>query len=203
MVASLRPQIAANLRREQLQTAVHCLDENMGIVPEGDVLLQSWHNAGHHEDRLDSRERLVRVDAVYVDRYPVTNERFQRFVDTGAYENMSLWDEAIWPAVLDFVDRTGHPGPRFWRDGHLPEGLDDHPVVGVSWYEAAAFARWSGKRLLSDPEWVKAGCWPVLTHGTRRCNVAIPGETPWIANWCICGAMAWQEPYRFTSCPTA
>jgi iron(II)-dependent oxidoreductase len=173
----LRPQIAANLPAEQLRAAVAALDDSMGIVPEGDVLLQSWRNKAQ-EDSAAQRDRLVHVEAMYLDRYPVTNRQFQQFVDDGGYENMPLWDTTIWPAVLDFVDRTGHCGPRFWEEGHYPEGIDDHPVVGVSWYEAAAYARWSGKRLPSDPEWVKAGCWPVLTQGTRPMQRRYPwGDT--------------------------
>ncbi|HMC10311.1 MAG TPA: SUMF1/EgtB/PvdO family nonheme iron enzyme, partial [Pirellulaceae bacterium] len=85
----------------------------------------------------------------------------------GGYEQMSLWDEAIWPAVLGFVDRTGQPGPRFWENGTFPRGKGDHPVVGVSWFEASAFARWAGKRLPTDPEWVKAGSWPVFAEGNK------------------------------------
>lgn len=163
----LRPQIAANLSAEQRRAASRALDHGMGIVPEGDVLLQSWRRAGDDDRGGADRERLVRVEAVYLDRYPVTNRQFEQFVDDGGYETMPLWDPNIWPAVLDFVDRTGHPGPRFWSDGHYPESLGDHPVVGISWYEGAAYARWAGKRLPSDPEWVKAGSWPVLTQGTR------------------------------------
>ncbi len=174
----LRPQIAANLKKEQLQAAVRLLDDAMGIVPEGDVLLQSWRNQGVPDDSNGPRERLVHVEAYYLDRYPVTNRQYQQFVDDGGYENMSLWDSTIWPAVLDFVDRTGHGGPRFWVEGRYREGLDDHPVVGVSWYEGAAYARWAGKRLPSDPEWVKAGCWPVLTQGTRPMQRRYPwGDT--------------------------
>jgi len=174
----LRPQIAKNLPPEQCHAAIHTLDEAMGIVPEGDVLLQSWRQSGDRDDASTSRERLVHVDALYLDRHPVTNRQYQQFVDDGGYTNMPLWDPAIWPAVLDFVDRTGHPGPRFWHDGHFPEGLDDHPVVGVSWYEGAAYARWCGKRLPSDPEWVKAGCWPVLAQGSRPMQRRYPwGDT--------------------------
>ncbi len=174
----LRPQIAANLQKSQLRAAMLALDEAMGIVPEGDVLLQSWRSHGSADDGNGPRDRLVHVEAVYLDRYPVTNQQFQQFVDDRGYENMSLWDSTIWPAVLDFVDRTGHCGPRFWEEGHFPEGREDHPVVGVSWYEGAAYARWAGKRLPSDPEWVKAGCWPVLTQGTRPMQRRYPwGDT--------------------------
>jgi iron(II)-dependent oxidoreductase len=174
----LRPQIAVNLRRDQCQAAIQALDEAMGVVPQGDVLLQAWRHPSERDEPDSQRERLVRVDGVYLDRYPVTNRLYQQFVDAGGYQNMQLWDPSIWPAVLDFVDQTGAPGPRFWRDGSHPSELSDHPVVGVSWYEAAAYARWVGKRLPSDPEWVKAGCWPVLTHGTRPMQRRFPwGDT--------------------------
>jgi iron(II)-dependent oxidoreductase len=171
----LRPQIAVNVKKEQSQAAIRAMDDAMGIVPEGDVLLQSWRHANDRDEAGAHRERLVHVEAVYLDRYPVTNRQFQQFVDDGGYKHMPLWDPTVWPAVLDFVDQTGDPGPRHWRDGHYREGLDDHPVVGVSWYEGTAYARWAGKRLPSDPEWVKAGCWPVLTQGTRP----IQRRYPW------------------------
>ncbi|MHB8863886.1 MAG: SUMF1/EgtB/PvdO family nonheme iron enzyme, partial [Pirellulaceae bacterium] len=174
----LRPQIAANLKKSQRRAAAQALDDAMGIVPEGDVLLQACRHANDRDEADAQRERLVHVEAMYLDRYPVTNRQFQQFVDDGGYEHMPLWDPTIWPAVLDFVDKTGHPGPRHWRDRHYPEGLQDHPVVGISWYEGAAYARWAGKRLPSDPEWVKAGCWPVLTQGTRPLQRRYPwGDT--------------------------
>jgi iron(II)-dependent oxidoreductase len=174
----LRPQIAVNLKRDQCQAAIQALDEAMGVVPQGDVLLQAWRHPSERDEPDSQRERLVRVDGVYLDRYPVTNRQFHQFVVADGYQNMQLWDPTIWPAVLDFVDQTGAPGPRFWHDGSYPPELAEHPVVGVSWYEAAAYARWVGKRLPSDPEWVKAGCWPVLTHGTRPMQRRFPwGDT--------------------------
>ncbi len=168
-VLLLRPQIAANLDPEQLERAQTRLDEVMAIVPQGPVVLRSW------EEDEDSEETLVDVEAYYLDRYPVTNRQYKAFVDAGGYEQMSLWDEEIWPAVLEFVDETGHPGPRFWQQGSYPRGLDDHPVVGISWYEAAAYARWVGKRLPTDPEWVKAGAWPVVREG----GVPVQRRFPW------------------------
>lgn len=155
----LRPQIADNLTRQQHQEATRLLDESMCVVPEGDVILHSQFA----DDDERSRGRVVRVEAFYLDRHCVTNRQFAQFVAGGGYEDLSLWDEAALPAVLDFVDQTGQPGPQFWSHGTFVQELADHPVVGVSWYEAAAFARWLGKRLPSDPQWVKAAAWPVAS----------------------------------------
>ena len=52
-----------------------------------------------------------------------------------------------------FVDGTGRPGPATWESGSYPAGQDDYPVVGVSWYEAAAYAAFVGKQLPTVFHW--------------------------------------------------
>ena len=49
--------------------------------------------------------------------------------------------------MAEFVDSTGRPGPATWQGGDYPEGQDDYPVSGVSWYEAAAYAEFAHKSL--------------------------------------------------------
>jgi gamma-glutamyl hercynylcysteine S-oxide synthase len=169
----LRPQIVKNLNQQQLRRATEALDEAMAIVPEGDVLLEPLSTMTEG-GTSDQPPHLVRVEAVFLDRYPVTNRQYKKFIDAGGYEQMSLWEPSIWPGVLDFVDQTGDPGPAFWERGTYPKGKGDHPVVGVCWYEALAYSRWVGKRLPSDPEWVKAGAWPVLANGKRPMQRKFP-----------------------------
>ncbi|MBN2581170.1 MAG: formylglycine-generating enzyme family protein [Pirellulales bacterium] len=157
----LRPQIAGNLSEEQFGQAISVLTETTALVPDGEVAL----------DEGDS-QRVVSVGRFFLDRYPVTNREYYEFVSTGGYRQMALWDEAILPALMQFLDRTGQPGPKYWSDGCYPPGEEKHPVTGVSWYEAFAYARWVGKRLPTDAEWVKAGAWPVplsnSAHAQRR-----------------------------------
>ena len=167
----LRPQIAPTLSEDQFRRAIRCLTDASALVPEGEVLLgqidESADNSSLDDDPPADLPRVVRLEPFFLDRYPVTNEQYHEFVAGGGYAEAALWDPAILPAVLDFVDRTGQPGPRFWSGGTYEPAKKDHPVVGVSWYEASAYARWLGKRLPTDAEWVKAGCWPVgLTVGT-------------------------------------
>ena len=55
-----------------------------------------------------------------------------------------------------FRDTTGRPGPATWVQGEYPRGQEEFPVSGVSWYEAAAYAEFAGKRLPTIYHWVTA-----------------------------------------------
>jgi gamma-glutamyl hercynylcysteine S-oxide synthase len=179
----LRPQISENLTLELYQKARDALETEMGLTPQGDVHLEpSVFDVDYQlfvSDDLDAPKGLIiPVQAVFLDRYPVTNKQYQRFVAVGGYQEMAIWDREILPAVLDFVDSTGQPGPRFWKNGRYPAGEANLPVVGVSWYEAAAYARWVGKRLPTDAEWVKAGSWPVTLSSSTHLQRKYPwGDT--------------------------
>ena len=59
------------------------------------------------------------------------------------------WDEAM----AQFRDKSGRPGPATWEAGYYPEGQDNYPVSGVSWYEAAAYAEFAGKSLPTYYHW--------------------------------------------------
>lgn len=98
----------------------------------------------------------------WIDRTEVTNREFKRFVDSGGYRDRKYWRQAFvrdgadvpWEtAMAAFRDRTGNPGPSTWELGTYPEGKDDLPVGGVSWYEAAAYAEFAGKRLPTIFHW--------------------------------------------------
>jgi iron(II)-dependent oxidoreductase len=173
----LRSQVISNLKPHQVHQCVEALHQQMSLVPEGDVVIGMTDvNPDDPDAELRPTETgvLVRVEPLFLDRFAVTNAEFHQFVEAGGYEQMYLWDPQIWPAVLDFVDRTGRPGPRLWEDGSYPAASRDHPVVGVSWYEAAAYARWAGKRLPTDAEWVKAGSWPIPISNSVRTQRKLP-----------------------------
>lgn len=83
--------------------------------------------------------------AFWLDRTEVTVAQFDAFVDDGGYENQALWSEAG-RAWLAGQDETALPE-------RLADEQPDHPRVGVTWYEADAFARWRGGRLPTEAEW--------------------------------------------------
>ncbi|MFM2288859.1 MAG: hypothetical protein RL684_2002 [Pseudomonadota bacterium] len=102
------------------------------------------------------------VPEFLVDRYEVTNRQFKAFIDAGGYTNASLWRHPILDggkvvplqaALAGFRDKTGRPGPSTWEAGSFPDGQAEHPVTGVSWYEAAAYAAWVHKQLPTVFHW--------------------------------------------------
>ncbi|MCI0340937.1 MAG: formylglycine-generating enzyme family protein, partial [Planctomycetales bacterium] len=106
----------------------------------------------------DGGPRTVRLAApLYVSVHETTNAEFLEFVRDAGYARAAVWqpDGFLRRALfLAADDRT--PAPASWPGARCGEGLDRHPVTGVSWYEAAAYARWRGGRLPTAEEWEAA-----------------------------------------------
>jgi formylglycine-generating enzyme required for sulfatase activity/predicted Ser/Thr protein kinase len=110
-------------------------------------------------DPVDSTPALTDF---WIDRCEVTNREFKKFVDAGGYDRPELWTAPFIkngkPVPWDearawFRDATGRPGPAGWQVGTYPEGQDDLPVTGVSWYEAQAYLKFAGKRMPTVTHW--------------------------------------------------
>jgi predicted Ser/Thr protein kinase/dienelactone hydrolase len=107
----------------------------------------------------------VALRGYWIDKYEVTNSQFKEFVDRGGYRERKYWKHPFdkdgqvvaWEeAMAEFRDATGRPGPATWELGTYREGRADFPVAGVSWYEAAAYAEFTGKSLPTVHHWYNA-----------------------------------------------
>ncbi len=111
-----------------------------GIEIEGDNQIGvDVQYPGESVARRDHRMRIA-IPTFYMDRYPVTNAEFQKFVEGAGYR----------PA-------DEHHFLKDWKNGRYPEGWGNRPVTWVSLEDARAYAAWAGKRLPHEWEWQYAG----------------------------------------------
>jgi cephalosporin-C deacetylase-like acetyl esterase len=157
------PAEGAFFARPGFDTKIKVGLDRAGTVPPGMVRIPGDRPMIY----MAGLTQVSSVDLVdyFIDRFEVTNDQYKGFVSAGGYARRDYWQEPFikegravsWDeAMREFVDATGHPGPATWRNGEFPEGQADYPVTGVSWYEAAAYAAYAGKRLPTCFHWIQA-----------------------------------------------
>ena len=122
----------------------------------------------------------MQMSDFYIGRYEVTNQEFKQFVDAGGYRNPVFWEHDIVAdgrtldfdeAMTLFVDQSGRHGPATWVAGDFPDGGENLPVAGVSWYEAAAYARFAGRQLPTLHHWKRAHASGMLSWQLQYSNL--------------------------------
>jgi formylglycine-generating enzyme required for sulfatase activity len=100
--------------------------EELVLIPGGEFLMGAESDGGHNP------VHVVRLDPFYIDKFEVTNAQYR-----------------------GFCEATGHRLPFFWNMTGFRCGPENpsHPVVGVNWRDAEAFATWCGKRFPTEAEW--------------------------------------------------
>jgi formylglycine-generating enzyme required for sulfatase activity len=103
---------------------------------------------------IDSPMHEVKLPAFYIARHEVTNAEFAKFLVAEGYGKKKYWSEAGWK----YIREAKRDRPEKWDElkKSLGDDFDRHPVVGVSWFEAEAFAAFVGKRLPTEEEWERA-----------------------------------------------
>ncbi len=146
-------------------------------VPAGPFVMGSDEKQDPYawEDEMPQHEQPLPYD-YFISRYPVTNAQYAAFVQDGGYANPDYWTEAGWQwRESNHVTGPGTYGGAF--------DLPNHPVVGVSWYEAVAFCRWLTEKLRVTGYELRVkgedGSAEVWDFGSGRYEVRLPTEAEW------------------------
>jgi sulfatase modifying factor 1 len=155
MQSDLKSLFPAWLQKEYLWTSIlygmgsEMVSEEDGaalvFVPEGEFLM-GFDDSG---DEAEKPAHKIWLDSYWIDKTEVTNALFERFIKESGYQ-VENWRQA---------DGLSWRTPR--GQGSSITGLDEHPVVQVTWQDADAYCRWAGRRLPTEAEWEKAAVgWP-------------------------------------------
>jgi len=143
-----------------LAVAVQLCHADSGMAPPGMVYIPGGEFVmGSDGFQNSSPAHVVELSPFFIDATEVTNAQY-----------------------LEFCEATGHRAPEFWGMSVYRSGPDypDHPVVGVSWWDASAYARWRDARLPTEAEWECAGRGGLVgmayTHGDEL-DPELYGET--------------------------
>jgi iron(II)-dependent oxidoreductase len=142
--------IASSVKKQQSDLVANISE--MVEIPAGEFMMGS--------DAIDAQDNerpahQVYLDTYWIDRYPVTCKQYREFITARGYQNRQWWSEEGW----QWLQANSVSQPLYWLDS--PD-WDNHPVCGVSWYEAQAYANFAGKRLPTEAEWEKAASWNVV-----------------------------------------
>jgi len=155
-------------------------------VPAGEFLMGSEEDDEEAWEDETPRQTVEIPHHYWLGRYPVTQAQFRELMEDRGYRERWLWTEAedlgLWTDE-GFAGRHGserRSEPVSYRE---PFELPNHPVVGVSWYEAAAFCRWLTERWRSRG-WLPAGQ-----------EVRLPREAEWADGY----AESWHAEWTLTS----
>jgi serine/threonine protein kinase/formylglycine-generating enzyme required for sulfatase activity/dienelactone hydrolase len=159
--------------------------DSTGAIPRGMVRVPG----GTYQLYMPGMDNLRTVipGDYFLDKAEVTNSQYKQFMESGGYRDRKYWThdfmkggkKLAWEeAMAQFVDATGRPGPATWEVGSYPQGKDDYPVGGLSWYEAAAYAEFAGKSLPSIFHWNKAAFPWYAADVISRSNFSGNGPVP-------------------------
>ncbi|MEJ7576910.1 MAG: SUMF1/EgtB/PvdO family nonheme iron enzyme [Pyrinomonadaceae bacterium] len=145
----------------------------MVTIPEGEVRMGAvWNNEFAYDNELPAH--AVHVPAFKIDLLLTTNEEYRDFINEGGYGRREWWSDEGW----NRKEQESWTAPFYWEqagDGWREKRMFDeveilpqHPVSGISWYEAEAYAKFRGKRLPSEAEWERAATCDVEQIRKRR-----------------------------------
>lgn len=122
--------------------------DGMVFIPSTDEFYMGYN--GSETDSFYPRHKVV-LNSYHIDRTEVTNSQFEDFINAGGYTTDSYWSSEGLVFRNSNNLNTSIARPSYWLDTKFNQ--PNQPVVGISFYEAEAYANWKNRRLPTEAEW--------------------------------------------------
>ncbi len=153
-VIQIAPGTARLISDIEITEKVGKAPEGMVTIPAGTFQCDSYRTGDSfisYPENPTSKDKKVLMNKFYMDKYPVTNKQYKKFLEATGYQPGD---------TTNFL--------KHWVNNQIPKGQENHPVIYVTLEDAKAYAKWSGKRIPTEMEWQYAA-------QTEKGN-----EWPWI-----------------------
>jgi len=132
----------------------------MVYIPAGSFLMG---NSGTGNDAINGHsdefpQHSVYLSGYWIGKYEVTRGEYRQFMQAGGYANPAFWSTDGWTWKGSRTEPRYWAPQQDWGTGTFTQ-TDNHPVVGVSYYESEAFCNWAGGHLATEAQWEKAARW--------------------------------------------
>ncbi|HEY0406627.1 MAG TPA: ergothioneine biosynthesis protein EgtB [Pyrinomonadaceae bacterium] len=166
-----KPSMEAAQRAVAASASSASLPE-MVTIAAGEFEMGASSRAFVYDNELP--RHVVSLPSFKLDRLLTTNAEYTAFIEEGGYRRREWWSDEGW----DWREREDWQAPLYWQkdaDVWRARGFFDedapaaqHPVAGISWHEAEAYARFRGKRLPTEAEWERAASFDACANRSRR-----------------------------------
>lgn len=174
-------------RNDALHAHEEAAPRDMISIPRGAFEMGSVWDAFAYDNETPAQK--IELPAFRIDRQLTTNDEYARFIAADGYEQREWWSDEGW----EWKEKEGWTQPLYWQrrgdDWHIRAMFaedvlpPDHPVCGISWYEAEAYTRFCGKRLPTEAEWEKAASWDAARERKNRYAWGDEAPSPALCNY--------------------
>ena len=127
-----------SIRQREVEPSIQAKLDRMVPIPDDDFL-------------FGDDKKPAKIDKPFeIDAFPVTNSLFKVFIEDDGYQKDNYWTDK----GIEWKQKNKVTLPQFWDDEKWNQ--PEHPVVGVSYFEAKAFAKWAKKSLPTEEQWERA-----------------------------------------------
>jgi gamma-glutamyl hercynylcysteine S-oxide synthase len=144
------------ISKSSATTPVSLIPSGMVEIPSGYFHCDEYITGDsfiNYPENPTVKDERIQMKKFYMDKFPVTNKQFMEFLD-----------------ATNFIPKDTSNFLKHWIKGKIPNGMENYPVVNISFEDAQSYAKWAGKRLPTEVEWQYAA-------QTEKGN-----QWPWVQN---------------------